>query len=144
MKCGDAHDLIICNKQANHAGDHSGLDGACNYVDWPAKPYSLPTVVQAQARRDQSMALVDAKADAHWKSVALDWIRDLSVGEEFLGEELRAYLQNANQVPHDWRALGPQIHKAAKQGLIIQIGVGRARTSNMSNKPIWQRVGLNP
>lgn len=91
-------------------------------------------------RRDTGMEHAAMGAAPDWSGEAMAAIIALPRGTEFLAEEIRAGLDRLGITTRDRRALGPVIMAARRGGLIVPVGAGRAKTSNLSLKPRWQRT----
>jgi hypothetical protein len=94
----------------------------------------------ALQRRDTGMEHAEMGAAPEFSEAARTAIFHLPPGTEFLAEEIRAHLASIGITTRDCRALGPVIMGARKEGLIVAVGAGRAKTSNLSLKPLWQRT----
>jgi hypothetical protein len=98
----------------------------------------------AERRRDVGMANIAAGADnavPGWNEDAYRLLTEFIVlarGKTFLAEDFVRYAKDRIVAPHDARAWGGPIQKAAKRRLIMNVGFGRAATSNMSPKTKWQ------
>ncbi|MEU9058980.1 hypothetical protein AB0D13_08925 [Streptomyces sp. NPDC048430] len=99
----------------------------------------MPTNLDAQKNRDAAIAQVDANADADWKRYALGFVAEVSADlDEFTTDDL----WDAGLIkPHEPRALGPVMRRAAKRGLIATTGDFRkSRYRNCAPLPVWASV----
>jgi len=106
-----------------------------------------PSVPAVRKRRDSG---IKKAADHASKATESDWPRDAleflkryldRTGEPFLAEQFVLWaLAQGISAPPDGRAWGSPIARARKLGLILRVGTGMAKTSNLSPKPLWQRA----
>lgn len=100
---------------------------------------SHPYVEAAQPLIDR----VTENAGSEWRKQATYALDDyLLTHEIFLVEDLRAFAEPFIGLPHDSRAWGGIIQRAAKAGKIRPDGVARAKSSHGSWKPVWRRIDL--
>jgi hypothetical protein len=101
----------------------------------------------AEERRDDGMARAEQHAEAEipkWKDLALDALCTFvsSRANPFLTEDFRVWTiaTNACPQPPEPRAWGAVMSAAKARGLVTPCGTGRAATSNLSPKVLWQRA----
>lgn len=88
-----------------------------------------------EAARDEAMRRVDAAAPAEFKQRAWDAILHLvSVGEDFTADDVWRIL---GETPDEPRALGPQITRASKAGLVFDSGLKKK-----SDRPVHHRYPM--
>lgn len=104
---------------------------------------TLPLFDAAQ-RRDEAIQKVVDHADAldpHWseRAYASLMLYCFQNKDPFITEEVREWAENMGLVhpPHDGRAWGHVMKRAAKNELIKKIGYGLAKSSNLSPKIQW-------
>lgn len=96
-----------------------------------------------QARRDDGIARSAASSGAAWQDAALAAVRlHAQTHELFLTENVRFACPDL-EAPPDGRAWGQVIRRAAKAGICERVGFARAKSSNLSPKPLWRSLILN-
>ena len=115
---------------------------------------AIPVVVDPQCppdtvyvmRADQwdeaeaAIAQVEENARPEWLDAAETYIRSMTPGTRFIGENVTDAMQAAGWDTHDLRAMGPIVQKLARAGVIFRTGQYRAaRTSHGSPKPVWEK-----
>ncbi len=104
----------------------------------------LPTAAEAAARRDRGILAASSRDDG-WRDEALQFAeRFIKRKPFFLTEELVASSKLEIPQPKDGRAWGAIVRRLASERRIAQAGVRRARTSNLSLKPYWQSLEVDP
>ena len=93
-----------------------------------------------QLTLEQAIESVCDHANPAWKRAARQWIRDLTPGREFMGEDLRAELDLQGLATFDLRELGNLCKAARDDGLIERVGWRAAKTSHLSPKGVWRRT----
>jgi hypothetical protein len=99
----------------------------------------------AETRRDIGIDTSEGKANldkAGWSDEAMHGLElycQAHEAHEFLAEDVRAWTEEMGVVaaPENGRAWGGVIRRAARQGLIIRVGYGRAKSSNCAPKCLW-------
>ena len=87
-----------------------------------------------------AMHSVEANAVPAWIEEAERIIRNLTAGTRFIGEQIVDKVEERGLVTHDKRAMGPVMHRLAKEGVIRKTGDYRAaRTSHGSPKSVWEK-----
>jgi hypothetical protein len=79
----------------------------------------------AKISKAMSMDQVEAAANEAWKALILDIVWDIACEIEFLTTDdvcirYRSLPEDSRPGTHEWRALGPQMTKAAKLGFIVK------------------------
>jgi hypothetical protein len=79
----------------------------------------------AKLSKTLAMDQVEANAKAAWKELILDVIWDVGCDTEFLTTDevcirYRSLPEEDRPNTHNWKALGPQMKKAAKLGYIVK------------------------
>lgn len=98
----------------------------------------------ATIRREIGMDRVAAKAQRvapGWMDHAFVLLQRYAAQQRtpFLGEQFRAWAHARGLArPHDDRAFGPLMTRAAKAGVIVRAGFAPSASSNGSAKPLWQ------
>lgn len=73
-----------------------------------------------------------------WMSAALSFLTSYAaVNRSFLAEDVVKAAAEVIPLPPDRRAWGAVFNTASRRRLIVNIGFGRAESSNGSHKPIW-------
>ena len=99
---------------------------------------------EATRRRDAGIAASVEHADqvnANWSARASEYLLDYArrAGGAFLAEQVREYAHGEGlEYPPDGRAWGAVLSRAARAGLIRQIGYAPAKSSNRSPKVLWK------
>lgn len=94
-------------------------------------------------RRDDGIARAAASSGAAWQDKALASVAEYARTHDlFLTESIRFALPQL-EAPSDLRAWGQVMRRAAKEGLIERVGFARAKSSNLSPKPLWRSLILN-
>lgn len=103
------------------------------------------TMIDAAHRRDDAIEQVVSHADTldpHWSSRAYSALELYckKVAEPFIIEDVRAWAEGLGLIspPHDLRAWGAVIRRAAANGIVRKVGFAPARSSNLSPKVSWQ------
>ncbi len=101
---------------------------------------TVPTLDEADAARDLGMARVEKAAGEQWRGAALDVVRQYAKNHTvFLTEDVREFAQKQGMAPPpNEKAWGPVMLAAAREGVIVSCGTGRARSSNNSPKVLWK------
>lgn len=101
------------------------------------------------ARRDEAIERVVTKADTidpGWsdRAYAALSIYCAKSREPFIAEDVRAWAEGLGLIsaPHDARAWGAVIQKAARKGMLAKVGYAPAKSSNLSPKVLWAATGL--
>lgn len=100
----------------------------------------------ARKRRDDGMELVEDNANQTapgWSAAAYAAIAEFCRERPypFLLEDVRQWSASRGiAAPHDRRAWGAVIRRAAKHGLVRKVGYAPAASSNMSPKVQWCRT----
>ncbi len=101
------------------------------------------------ARRDDGIERVSMKADLlqdGWtdRAYAALSIYCAKAREPFIAEEVREWAEGLNLItpPHDARAWGQVIRRAARERKIRKCGYKPAKSSNLSPKVLWAATGL--
>jgi hypothetical protein len=85
--------------------------------------------------------------DSQWNEkayLALCDYLDGHIGEEHVGEEIRAALEAIGvPTPQEKRAWGPVLKRAEKNGLLKNVGYAPTKSSNGSPKVLWAIIGEN-
>lgn len=98
----------------------------------------------AVIRREVGMDRVGAKVEAltpGWLDAAFVLLQRFAAEQRkpFLTEDFRSWAHaHGLELPHDGRAFGPVLQRAARDGLIARAGFAPASSSNRSPKPLWQ------
>lgn len=98
----------------------------------------------ATIRREVGMDRVAAKAQRvqpGWMDHAYVLLQRFAAEQRspFLGEAFRAWAYARGLTrPHDERAFGPLMTRAAKARVIVRAGFAPSASSNGSPKPLWQ------
>lgn len=101
---------------------------------------------RAARRRDAGIERAVTHADKvvkNWQEIAYERLLEFLAGRDgapFLAEEFRQWGRFKIPAPPDGRAFGGVIRRAATAGKIVNIGTGRAATSNSSLKILWQEA----
>ena len=98
------------------------------------------TIEAARAARDESIAQVDAAADAAWRVTAKTALWALiRTGAEFSTDDL---WDGGLPKPREPRALGPVILAAKRKGYIVDTGrMVQSRYRHATKITVWQGVG---
>lgn len=104
---------------------------------------------EAAARRDDGIERVSMKADLldeGWTERAYCALSlyCLKFHAPFIAEEVREWAEGEGLIspPHDSRAWGHIMRKAAKDKRIRKVGYKAAKSSNLSPKVLWATTGL--
>lgn len=107
----------------------------------------LEAIDRARERAEVGIDRVGRKADwlqDGWRASAYDWLRRwllVKNGKLFLTEDFVQFAESQGLAkPHDGRAYGAVIQRAARYGLIRKMGYAPANSSNCSPKCLWQGV----
>lgn len=102
-------------------------------------------LLDAAKRRDEAIERVANHADAldpEWSDRAYASLIKFCClyRVPFIAEEVRHWAEGLSLIspPHDARAWGAIIKRAAKDELIIKVGYAPAKSSNLSPKVQWQ------
>lgn len=103
------------------------------------------TKADAALRRDDGIERVSMKADLlqeGWtdRAYAALTIFCAKAKEPFIAEDVREWAEGLGLIsaPHDSRAWGQVIQRAARSDLIRKIGYAPAKSSNLSPKVLWE------
>lgn len=103
------------------------------------------TAIDAVRRRNEAMEQVVNHADElapNWSDRAYSALAlyCTKMREPFITEDVRAWAEGLGLIsaPHDSRAWGAVIRRAAAAGMVEKIGFAPARSSNLSPKVLWQ------
>lgn len=110
----------------------------------------LDLIAAAKERAEAGMKSSVDHADSDlpgWSERALELLVEYANGQRgigdgtFLTEDAREYAYQAGlSRPPDDRAWGAVSQRARRQGLLIVVGAGSARSSNLSLKRLWKAV----
>jgi len=91
---------------------------------------------------DETIERVGENAGEQWGDEALDCVLDYSesVDTPFLTEDVREAFSDRLIEPHDGRAWGHVMRRAARLGAIRKAGYASARSSNGTPKVLWEPV----
>jgi hypothetical protein len=81
----------------------------------------------------------EMNCDPEWFQSALDTIRDMPTGRQFLAEEIVCALRERGIETYDNRAAGAVIRAAKSHKLIVSCGARPAASSHGSLKYQWER-----
>lgn len=96
-----------------------------------------------RSRRDDGIERAAMSSGAAWQDKALASVRDYAQSNElFLTESVRFAVPQLD-APPDLRAWGQVMRRAAKEGICERVGFARAKSSNLSPKPLWRSLILN-
>ena len=103
------------------------------------------TTQEARRKADTGMTMAAEHADdvtPRWTDVAEQFLTVYAVRNWlFMGEEVVEAAREWGLVePPDARAWGAVFKRAARAGVIVKDGYGKARTSNLSMKPVWRSL----
>ena len=105
------------------------------------------TAIDAVRRRNEAIEKVSAHADEldpNWSDRAYSALTlyCTKATEPFIIEDVRAWAEGLGLIspPHDSRAWGAVIRRAAGNGLVSKVGFAPAKSSNLSPKVLWQAV----
>lgn len=96
------------------------------------------TIFEAIAERDIGIERVTRKAnktspgwtDAYYAFIRLYARNHSKPDDRYSGEDIRAEYERRGMIPpHDWRAAGGPMKRAAREGLIVDTGVRAPRRS---------------
>lgn len=93
-----------------------------------------------RARRDEGIATAADHSGQTWQDAAFHAVCEYArTHNQFLTEEARI---EADQLPlpTDGRAWGAVMQKARREKIVEQIGFARAKSSNLSPKPLWKSL----
>lgn len=101
------------------------------------------------ARRDDAIERVAMKADLldeSWTDRAFSalMLYCSKSNASFIAEEVREWAEREMLIspPHDSRAWGQVMRRAAREGRIRKLGYKPAKSSNLSPKVLWAATGL--
>jgi hypothetical protein len=95
----------------------------------------------ARQAAQKGIESAEMNCDPEWWQSALDTIRDMPAGREFLAEEIVCALRERGIETYDNRAAGAVIRAAKSHGLIESVGAKPAASSHGSLKYLWKRCG---
>lgn len=100
---------------------------------------------KAQEARDAGIERSASRAnrqESEWTGMAMGHLTAFAamIGRPFIVEEARAWAyERGLPLPTDDRAWGAVTRRADRKGLIRRVeGTARARSSNLSPKPLWE------
>ena len=103
---------------------------------------------EARERAETGMALAEEKANNDkwgWSDDALHGIETYCTAhsdDQFLAEDVRAWCEEMGIVdtPENGKAWGAVFRRAARLGVIRNVGYAPSKSSNMSPKVLWTAV----
>jgi hypothetical protein len=95
---------------------------------------------QARAAAQKGIESAEINCDPEWFQSALDMIRDMPAGRQFLAEEIVCALRERGIVTHDARAAGAVIRAAKSHKMIVSCGAKPAASSNGALKHLWLKI----
>ena len=106
-------------------------------------------ITDPAARRDDGIERVSMKADLldeGWTDRAYGVLMLFRMKQRalpFIAEEVREWGEANGLInaPHDSRAWGHVLRKAAREGRIVKVGYKPAKSSNLSPKVLWRSTG---
>ena len=111
---------------------------------------ALPPRSTGQALKEEGIDSIVSTVKAQWrngyKDAAIEFINSVSVGETWMGEELREAIEPLIGKPHAYRAWGAMsnvvIAKWIKDGIIKIVGLARSRSpkNHAGLYPIYEKV----
>jgi len=94
----------------------------------------------ARQAAQKGIESAEMNCDPEWFQSALDTIRDMPAGRQFLAEEVVDSLRERGIETYDNRAAGAVIRAAKSHKLIKRIGYMPSVSSNGSLKTFWERT----
>ena len=101
-------------------------------------------IADAELRRDIGIEHAAAGANMAvegWTDKAYQLLQDflrVQQGVPFLAEFFVGWAKSRIEAPHDPRAWGKPVQRAARAGLIERVGYAKANSSNRSPKALWR------
>jgi hypothetical protein len=113
---------------------------ALTLFDDAGQPSRSARLTAAQYRRTTGMEDAERHADEEWKARAVEVLEAyLRTVPEFFVDDF--WDDTQLERPHESRALGPLIQKAARAGWIAKTGEFRPSVaSNLTVKPVWRSL----
>lgn len=107
---------------------------------------SLSLFDEAERQAVEGMNRALAHAGPSWANAALDFLKTYAATHgTFIGEECTSAARAAGLVcPRTEKAWGPLYRKAAKQGIIVQVGISRSARRHRAWTPVWQAKPEGP
>jgi hypothetical protein len=93
----------------------------------------------ARQAAQKGIESAEMNCDAEWFQAALDAIRDMPAGREFMAEEIVCALRERGIRTYDNRAAGAVIRAAKSHKMIDSCGAKPAASSHGSLKYLWKR-----